>query len=84
MTDEPIDFEAARGRRVEAGIDADQAHWQDVHDRLFQVMVTSGLSDISLTSAALRALLDVLVADGKGLSLDDAKDRVSRSARAFF
>ncbi len=96
MTDKPIDFEAVKDRREAAEINADEAHWQAVSDRLVEVMATAGLHDTSLISATLRSLLDVLMADrtevdrdgtahrAEGLSLDDAKDRIAASLRVFF
>ena len=83
MTDKPIDFERAKRRRIEATIGADQAHWQAVHRQLMEVMAASELSGIALTSAALRALLDILMADDD-VNLDDAKQRIAKSLDCFF
>ena len=72
-----IDFEAAKDRHVRQEIDADQAQGA----RLITVMVLSGLSDTSLTSVTLNALLTML--QSKGDSPDEAKQRIASALAAF-
>lgn len=83
MSDAPIDFEAVREQRSLAAIDADQAHWEVICDQLTNIMMTAEMSDHSLTSATLRALLDVLVAGNEG-DLEAAKRFVAGSLNGFF
>lgn len=77
-----VDFEAAKDRRDTEEIDRDQAHWEAVNQRLFEVMMTSDLSWSSLASATLRALLDALEARYDMPRLD-AKKSISSSLNAF-
>lgn len=78
-----IDFEAAKDRRVHDEIDANQAQWEEVNRRLVEVMATSGLSDTAITSATLRALLEILQ-ETSDYSLPEAKERIARSLAAFW
>ena len=73
MVRKVIDFEAAKDRHVRQEIDADQAQGE-LRARLITVMVLSGLSDTSLTSVTLNALLTML--QSKGDSPDEAKQRI--------
>jgi hypothetical protein len=82
MTDDPVDFEAFKDRRILAEIDADEAHWWAVVDQLVAVLMKSELSDVGITSAALRALLDVLQAGGV-MSRVEAIGRVADSLDTF-
>lgn len=77
-----IDFEAAKDRRVNDQIDASQEQWEQFTGRLFVSMATSGLSDTALTSATLRALLEILQ-ETSDYSLPEAKERIARSLAAF-
>ena len=84
MTDDEkkvVDFEAAKDARIEAEIDKDEAHWGAVRDQLLHVM-TSGLSDIGITSATLNALIERLTTLD-GLSLEDAKAQIAKTLRPF-
>ena len=76
-----IDFQFLKNRRTFAEIDADQARWEDVRDRLAEVMATAELSDIGLTSATLNALLQNITAGD--ILLDDAKALIAQSLKAF-
>jgi hypothetical protein len=80
MTD-IIDFEAAKDRRTEREIDADQAQWEDLHLGLVGLICKSGRSTIAVTPDTLRALLDVL--EASGLSRQEAKAFIARSLNAF-
>jgi len=80
MVRKVIDFEAAKERHVHQEIDADQAQGE-LRARLITVMVLSGLSDISLTSVTLNALLTML--QSKGDSPDEAKQRIASALAAF-
>jgi hypothetical protein len=80
MVRKVIDFEAAKDRQVRQEIDADQAQGE-LRARLITVMVLSGLSDTSLTSVALNALLTML--QSKGDSPDEAKQRIASALAAF-
>jgi len=80
MVRKVIDFEAAKDRHVRQEIDADQAQGE-LRARLITVMVLSGLSDISLTSVTLNALLTML--QSKGDSPDEAKQRIASALAAF-
>ena len=71
----PIDFQQARRRRVEAETEAEHGRWAAARDNVVKVL-TSGLSDASVTSAALRALLDVLE-HGRILVADDGTRRLA-------
>jgi hypothetical protein len=82
MTDDPIDFEAFKERRTIAEIDDDEAHWWAVVDQLVAVLMKSELSDDSLTSASLRALLDLLQAGGV-MNRVEAIERVTTSLDTF-
>ena len=93
MTDDPIDFKAAKRRRVEAEMDADEARWEDVCEQLVQVLTQSEQCDIGIISATLRALIDVLGEDKtetfkngtqrhvKGMSLHDAVMHIAQRLR---
>ena len=76
-----IDIEMFRVRRTLNEIEADQACWEQVRLRMGEVMCQSKLHDISLTSATLRALLDVL--EASGLDRRSAKQSIARSLSAF-
>ena len=76
MPDDPIDFEAFKERRDLAEIDADEAHWWAVVDQLIAVLWKSELSNIGITSATLRALLETLEAGGH-MSRLEAIERVA-------
>ena len=92
---DPIDFQQARRRRVEAESEAEHGRWAAARDNVVKVLVTSGLSDTSVTSAALRALLDVLehgrivVADdgnrrlANGMSRHEAVQQIASYLRVF-
>jgi hypothetical protein len=80
MVRKVIDFEAAKDRHVRQEIDADQAQGE-LRARLITVMVLSGLSDTSLTSVTLNALLTML--QSKGDSPDEAKQRIASALAAF-
>ena len=80
MTNDIIDFEAAKDLRTRDTIDDDQARWEEVQDRMVRMMCQSELSDIALTSATLNALLEVLLLN---ISLPDAKRYIVRSLSAF-
>jgi hypothetical protein len=82
MTDDIIKFEVAKDRRTQAEIDADQARWDDVWFQLTGVMTKSKISHTALTSATLRALVDVLE-EGCDISRKEAKSRIARSLAAF-
>jgi hypothetical protein len=85
MPGDIIDFGAEKERRDdaadEAEINGNQAEWERTHLQLVQIMATSSLHDTGLTSATLRALLDVL--QNSDMSLDDAKARITRCLAAF-
>jgi hypothetical protein len=78
---EPINFEAARGRRTEREIDANQAEWEATREQLFTVMMSSRLYYGSTVSAALRAMLEML--HRCNLSTDDAKALIDQHLRMF-
>ncbi len=75
-----IDFELKKDRRIEAGIEADQAHWDSVRGQLAAIMEISLLGDTALVSASLRALMDTLEPD---MSRHDAKALIARCLKAF-
>jgi hypothetical protein len=81
MTNNIIDIEILRDRRILNEIEANQACWEQVHLGMVEVMCQSKLHDISLTSATLRALLDVL--EASGLDRRSAKQSIDRSLSAF-
>jgi hypothetical protein len=86
MTD-IIDFEAERNRRSFAEIDADEANWNSVQQELLTIMsnavLTGKVSEVGLTSATLRALLDMLHAVDPSESLDDRRKEVARTLACF-
>ena len=73
-----IDFQQARRRRVEA----ETGRWAAARDNVVKVLVASGLSDASVTSAAVRALLDVLE-HGRILVADDGTRRLADSMSRY-
>ena len=73
---DPIDFNQARRRRVEAETEAEHGRWGAARDNVVKVLVTSGLSNTSVTSAAVRALLDVLE-HGRIVVADDGNRRLA-------
>ena len=81
MTDDPIDFEAFKDRRFSAELDAHEAHWWGVVDQLIAVLLKSEESDIGMTSATLRALLEVLHAGG--MSRLEALKRIADALGLF-
>jgi hypothetical protein len=60
MTKNVIDFEAAKQQRIFDEIDADEDCWNHTRDRLVAILEQAPLSPISLLSASLRSLVDVL------------------------
>ena len=82
MTNEPIDFEAARERREMAEIDADQVDWEILNLSLLETMVSSEKSDRAVTSATLRALLDFLTAND-AMTLEEAKQLITSCLRGY-
>jgi hypothetical protein len=60
---------------------ADAERREHVLDRLTAILTTSELSDIAMTSAALRALLDVL--EASGVSRREAQAAIARTLNAF-
>jgi hypothetical protein len=82
MTDDKIiDFEARKDRRRAGEFDQAQVHWDNVVTELFEVMARSELPDVSVTSAALRALLDRL--EEAGMSRHDAKAQIAGCLKVF-
>ena len=79
--DKIISFEAAQDRRDEAQIDTDQAHWEDLRERLLAIMMASDLHNTSLVSATVNALIEALAQNG--LDTNDAKTAVTRCIRAM-
>jgi hypothetical protein len=79
-----IDFKAAKDRRTEREIDADQAQWESVQYQLALTMEASGLNQSSMVSAALSAVFEALDTDTyNNTSCHDAKAFIARSLRAF-
>jgi hypothetical protein len=79
-----IDFESKKDRRIEAEIEADQAHWESVQYQLALTMEASGLSQSSMVSAALSAVFETLDTDTyNNMSRHDAKAFIARSLKAF-
>ena len=72
----PYRFNRPRRRRVEAETVAEHGRWAAAHDNVVKVLVTSGLSNTSVTSAAVRALLDVLE-HGRIVVADDGNRRLA-------
>lgn len=80
--DKIVHFMTKEDRSKIAAIDADQARWHLVHARLIEVMATSELTYGGVTSAALRALLEVLQ-EGNDMSLQEAKDYIAARLKLF-
>jgi len=77
-----ISFEDQKDRRDIAAINKDAVDWEVLHINLVEAIVRSGLSDTSVVSAGLRAILDTLTESG--MTLDEAKKRVALSLNAFW
>jgi hypothetical protein len=73
---DPIDFNQARRRGIETEAEAERGRWGAVRDNVVKVLVTSGLSNTSVTSAAVRALMDVLK-HGRIVVTDDGIRRLA-------
>jgi len=74
-TSKIISFEDAQDRRTNAEIDADQARWVDLRDRLLAAMMTSDLHNAALMSATINALMEAL--QRSGMDIDEAKTPVT-------
>jgi hypothetical protein len=59
-----IDFESSNERRINAGIRTDEEYWHNIRDQLVTIMADAELTDATLTSATLNALMAMLEADG--------------------
>jgi hypothetical protein len=85
MSDGIVDLNAAKiqaaSQRSEKEMEAESAHWEHVRDQLMNVMEASGLDPQALTSATLRALLEVLQDDAT--LLEEAKKRIALTLNAF-
>lgn len=86
MTNDTIDFGAERERReaqrVIREIKQDEQEWNRVRDQLHALLLQSTLSEVGMTSATLRALIDALIESG--MSLENAKDKITSTARLYY
>jgi hypothetical protein len=61
-----VGLETAREAQTIREIDEDQAHWEELADKLGSLMVNSPLHHSAYYSAALRALIDAVRMSGVG------------------
>jgi len=71
-----------RLRRKYLAIDADQAEWECIREKLLNVMIAASGQPIGLTSATLSALLDVLQDEGQ-MSFAKAKAAIAKALQCF-
>ena len=85
IVDGIVDLNAAKIRaasaRSQKEMDAEEAHWNRVRDQLMAVMMSSELHSLSLISATLRALLEVLQDDGT--DFEEAKKNIANVLNVF-
>ena len=80
MTDNVTDINVLKDRRTIKAIENDEANWERVEFEIVETLVRSELSDGSITSVALAALIEVL---GCRMSVDEAKTFISERLRDF-
>jgi hypothetical protein len=82
MTDNIINFEDMQIDLALAKIDDDDTHCFEVSDKLFEVMASSELSDSTLISSVIIALINTLKKVG-GISRADAKTLIAETLSCY-
>jgi hypothetical protein len=77
-----IDFDAAKDRRAQREVEADEAEWNAFRNQLVATMMTTSMQNSALVTATLNALFQVL--ERSNLSLEESKALITTRLKIFF